>query len=79
MKAGITIIEVLVVVAVVGILAGIAALELRPLHNEAQAAANDFAGTVRQARARAMVTTSAYRVVYAAQDRVLVEWRTSHA
>jgi len=74
-RAGFTIIELLVIIAIIGILASIAALNLRPLHNEARAAANDFAGSVKQVRGRAMVTTSAYRLVYVAPDRVVVQWR----
>lgn len=74
-RSGFTIIELLVIISIIGILASIAALNVRPLHNEARAAANDFAGSVKQARGRAMVTTSAYRLVYVAPDRVAVEWR----
>ena len=74
-KRGITLIEGLVVIAIIGILAGIAAINVRPLHNEARAAAHEFAATVKQARGRAMVTTSAYRLVYRAPDRVEMQWR----
>lgn len=76
-RSGFTLIELLVIIAIVGILAAIGFLNLRPLHNEARAAANDFAGTAKQARGRAMATTSAYRLVYQAPDRVAVEWRTT--
>lgn len=77
MRAGFTIIELLVIIAIIGILGAIGFLNLRPLHNEARAAAHDFAATVKQARGRAMVTTSAYRLVYRAPDRVEMQWRTT--
>jgi Tfp pilus assembly protein FimT len=54
----------LITLAVLSILLGIAALNLRPLNNDAQNAADRLAGTFRQVRARAMATTSAYRLVY---------------
>lgn len=76
-RAGFTMIELLVIIAIIGILAAIGFINLRPLHNEARAAANDFAGTAKQARGRAVATTSAYRLVYVAPDRVAVEWRTT--
>ena len=78
-RSGFSIIELLVIIAIIGILATIGFLNLRPLHNEARAAANDFAGTVKQARGRAMVTTSAYRLVYRAPDRVEMQWRKTCA
>jgi prepilin-type N-terminal cleavage/methylation domain-containing protein len=76
-RYGFSMIELLVIIAIIGILAAIGFLNLRPLHNEARAAANDFAGTAKQARGRAMATTSAYRLVYEAPDRLKVEWRTT--
>ena len=63
------------IIAIIGILGAIGFLNLRPLHNEARAAAHDFAATVQKARGRAMVTTSAYRLVYRAPDRVEMQWR----
>lgn len=76
-RSGITLIELLVVLAMIGIIAAIAALDLRPLNNEARNAASEFAATVRQARARAMSTTSAYRLVLAAADRVEAQTRAT--
>jgi type II secretion system protein H len=76
-RRGFTLIEFLVVVAVIGIVAAIAALDVRPLNNEARNAASEFASTVRQTRARAMATTSAYRLVLVANDRVVVETRAT--
>ena len=76
-RSGYSVVELLLVVAIIGILGAIGFLNLRPLHNDARAAAHEFAGTVKQARGRAMATTSAYRLVYEAPDRLKVEWRVA--
>lgn len=68
-------VEVLVVIAIIGIVAGIAALDVRPLSNDALNAANEVAATVRLARARAVATTSSYRVVLESQSVLRVETR----
>ena len=71
---GFTLIELLVVLGVFGIVMGIAALNLRPLSGDLQAAANEVVGTFKQARARAMMTTTAHRVVPdASKDTLLVQ------
>ena len=72
---GFTLIELLIVLGIFGVVMGIAAMNLRPLSGDVQAAANEVAGTFKQARARAMVTTSAHRVVpSAAGDQLTVEF-----
>ena len=68
---GFTLIELLIVLGIFGVVMGIAALNLRPLSGDVQAAANEVAGTFKQARARAMVTTSAHRVVPSASGDTL--------
>lgn len=63
-QLGFTTIELLVIMAIMGILAGVAFINLRPLSNEAQNAANQIAAAVRQVRTKGMATTSAYRLVF---------------
>jgi Tfp pilus assembly protein FimT len=70
---GISILEILVTLGVLGIVLGIAAINLRPLSNDASNAAAETAGFLRQARARAMATTSAVRVVYVSATRLRTE------
>ena len=71
---GFTLTELLIVLGIFGIVMGIAAMNLRPLSGDVQAAANEVAGTFKQARARAMATTSAHRVVpNAAGDTLTVQ------
>lgn len=64
------------VLAVLGILAGIAGLNLRPLETPAQSGTNALGAAFRQARAKAMGSTSAYRV-RAAGGAALVETASS--
>ena len=61
-RRGLTLLELLILIAVLGIVFMIAALDVRPLHNEARSAANELASAVRLTRARAMATTSAHRL-----------------
>lgn len=61
-RQGLTLLEVLLVVAVVGIVLAIGAVSLRRLGDPLGAATSAVEGTFRQARAKAMSTTSAYRV-----------------
>lgn len=55
--------ELLAVLAVVGIAVGAASLYLRPMEAPVQTAAAELEGFLRQARARALATTSACRVL----------------
>lgn len=59
---GFSLLELLVVLAVLGVLVGIAGLNLRGLDTPAQSGANALGGVFRQARAKAMGATAAYRV-----------------
>src|SRR6056297_1385178 len=61
-RRGFTILELLILLAVLAIVFAIAALDVRPLHNEARSAANEVASAVRLTRGRAMATTSAHRL-----------------
>lgn len=60
----------LVVLAILGIVFGIAALNLRPLGGDLESAANNLAGLIRQGRSKAMATTSAYSLVWPGESGV---------
>jgi len=72
--AGFTLIELLIVVSVLGIVFSIAAPRLRGLENELGNAAFETAGFLLRARAEAMTSTSAYRVVAESQTRLRTEF-----
>nr|WP_243093763.1 prepilin-type N-terminal cleavage/methylation domain-containing protein [Thermus thalpophilus] len=59
---GISLLELLVALAVLGIAGSIAALNLRPLYNPLQDSVSRTEGYLKQVRAKAMATTSAYRI-----------------
>lgn len=71
---GLSIVELLIALSVLGIIFGIAAINLRPLSNDVANAATEAAGFFRQVRARAMATTSAYRVVVASNSELRAEY-----
>lgn len=60
---GSSFVELLVVLAITGIVVGAAALYLRPIEAPVQVAAAELEGVLRQTRARALATTSACRVL----------------
>lgn len=62
-RHGMTLIEILIVLAILGIAAGIMALNLRPLGGELDGATRNLSGLVRQGRTKAMATTSSYSLV----------------
>lgn len=72
-RKGFTILELLILIAVLAIVFAIAALDVRPLNNEARSAANELASAVRLTRARAMATTSAHRLVVASASELRME------
>ena len=61
-NGGFTLIELLITVSVLGIVLSVGALNLRPLNDDAQNAATQLGGLLKQTRAKAMATTSAYRI-----------------
>lgn len=73
-ERGITLIEVLVVVAVLGIGVVSVALYLEPFEAPVESGANELAAFLRQSRARAMATTSSYRVYPQGKTRVLTSY-----
>lgn len=60
---GFTLIEIVVVLAIFAIVATFGALSLRGLQDPLHEAATNVAGLMKQTRAKAMATTSAYRVL----------------
>lgn len=72
-RAGFTIIELLIVLAVAGLVVGIAAPRFRALTNELESAARETGGFFQLARSKAMTTTSAYRVIVDSDTRLRAE------
>jgi prepilin-type N-terminal cleavage/methylation domain-containing protein len=61
-QAGLTLIEALVVLAIIGLAVGAVALKLQPLETPLDTATSLIEGFFRQARLNAIASTSAYRV-----------------
>lgn len=78
-RSGFTTIELLIVIAILAIIGGIVALNLRPLSNHAQNGANAISAGLKQARARAMSTTSAYRLVYVSSTAIATSYANTCA
>ena len=76
-EAGLTLLEVLVVVAILGLALGIASVNLRPLGTPLQAGTALLEGYFRQARVRAIASTSACRAVPEGLTRVVTQCATS--
>jgi prepilin-type N-terminal cleavage/methylation domain-containing protein len=74
---GTSLVEVLVVLALLGLIVAGAVVRFEAAATPVRAGALEVAGFFRQARARALATTSAYRV-FADSDRLLAaEWAAS--
>lgn len=71
--AGFTLVEVLIVISIMGILFMIAAPSFRGLSNDLENASAETAGFLRQARTKAITTTSAYRVIFESTTHLRVE------
>lgn len=74
---GFTLVELLVVVAIMGTLLGIAGLNLRPLSNDLQSDTNLVVGIFKQARVKAVATTSGYRIVKKSNIKLVAEYSNS--
>ena len=61
---GFSLIELIITVAILGIIMGIGAVNLKPLNNEAQQGATQLTAFLKLTRAKAMATTSAYKIEY---------------
>jgi prepilin-type N-terminal cleavage/methylation domain-containing protein len=71
---GMSLVELLVVMALIGLAVGAAALYLRPMEAPVQAAGEQLEGFLRQARARAMANTLAYRVAPGSEGALVAEY-----
>ena len=60
--AGMSLLEVLLVLGLIGIALGAAGLYLRPMEDPLEVGATELEGMMRQARARALASTSACRI-----------------
>jgi len=67
---GFTILELLVVLGLIGILTLVAATNLKPLENPVYSSTHNLAAFFKQARARAVSTTSAYEVRPTSTNRI---------
>ncbi|MBX7145465.1 MAG: type II secretion system GspH family protein [Oligoflexia bacterium] len=72
-----TVIELLVALAITGILAGIAIINLHALSSSSANAAAELATLLKQARARAISSTSAYFVVPISTTQVVTRFGTN--
>ena len=70
-QSGATLIEALVVLAIIGIAVGTSVLSLRPLASPIDTGTTLLDGFFRQARLNAIATTSAYRVSAATNNRLM--------
>lgn len=69
-----TLIEALVVLGITGIILAIGAINLRELNNPLQNGASQLEGFFKQARSKAMATTSAYRIHAESPSRLVAEY-----
>ena len=74
LQQGFTLIELLIVIAIIGIMAGLAVVGLRGLRNDLGNSTSELEGQVKLIRSKAMTTTRAYRLVTAADGRIEAEW-----
>lgn len=72
-ERGFTIFELIVVMALSGIMAGIAIMNLNALSNPSENAAASLLGLFKQARARAISSTSAYFIVPTSSTQIVTQ------
>lgn len=76
-RHGLTILELLVVIAIITIIATFAPLDTRSLSNDAHNTATEIASTIRLTRARAVASTSAYRIIITSDTMIRAETNRS--
>ena len=67
-------IELLTVMALIGVVAGVYSLYLRPMEARLDTAASHLESQLRSARLKAMATTSSYRVAPLTDAVVIAQW-----
>ena len=78
-NSGMSLVELLVVLAVMGIAVAASALYLRPMEAPLQTAATELEGFFREVRGRALATTSAYRVAAVTPETARAEFAANCA
>ncbi len=71
---GLTIVELVIILAILGILISISAANLRPLGNDLENAVQETAAFFKYARIKAISTTSAYQVVFESNTKLKAEY-----
>lgn len=71
---GMSLVELLVILAILSIVVSIAIMNLRSFGNDLENAAQETSAFFKQARIRAINTTSAYRVVFESDTRLRAEY-----
>jgi type II secretion system protein H len=74
LQQGFTLIELLIVIAIIGIMAGLSVVGLRGLRNDLTANASELEAQVKLTRSKAMTTTRAYRLIQVSENRIEAEW-----
>lgn len=77
LELGFTVVELIVVLAIAGTLAGIAVMNLNALSSSSENAAAELASLLKQARARAISSTSAYFVVPLSTTQIVTRFGTN--
>lgn len=76
-QCGVSLVELLAVMAILGVIVGTAGLYLKPMEAPLNTGAEGLDALFRQARARGMATTSAYRVSPEGPGRIRAEYAES--
>jgi hypothetical protein len=76
-SAGATFVELLVVLTLLGIVAGVTATYLKPMETSTRDGAEQVGGFFKESRFKAVATTSAYRVRPESPSRLLAETAAS--
>ena len=73
---GFTLLELMAAMAILGVTATITGYNLMSLHDPLEAAANQMTSNLKLARARAMATTAAYRILPTSSNQIMAQYGT---